>query len=599
MIKAVVVGINVYKNFPDQTLRGCINDAQDVMDYLTRTLRVPAAAIQSLFDGYATKRAIETALRDMLASSSPGDHLLFHFSGHGARRPATGIGEADGFDEILCPTDFSFGDRNSALSDKEIAEIIASVPAGTALTLTVDACHSGDISKLLSAGIDAAPRFIKPPLEIAKQLQGRKRIEHARSLAGGVTVSACASSETAADTSFDGRPSGAFTYCWIKALEATPSAPLNSLLADVSKQLVSYNMHPELQGAVELRGASFLCDPPPVSRTLAGSPLGETRAMQVVYEEQWGIPVFGRNVGVSLRAFLEDGGFVFSIVGDAGIKLGTSIRVDGNVVQELDIGWGFRLQLDVGDWMVNGTSASFNLTLRIAPPGCPLFFGPVTVTNQRLTLPLTAARSVASTSQSPADVYAMIQLAKLNADGPNQRQTTSRSPVVPAGQWQTRDHGPALLRVELGPCDDQGRVYINGELLVETGLNETATRIRELPDGIYNIRFELGNQGGWGYESNCSIFLNDELLGSAHDVGGTGFDAPQNVVKARHDWNFRVRDGQKLPDRDMVPTAASPRPPRNGHKPNGRSRLAEVLLRLMDEEEWEVKVPEAGGSIRA
>ena len=31
MIRALVVGINKYSNFPDQSLSGCLNDADDVI----------------------------------------------------------------------------------------------------------------------------------------------------------------------------------------------------------------------------------------------------------------------------------------------------------------------------------------------------------------------------------------------------------------------------------------------------------------------------------------------------------------------------------------------------------------------------------------
>ena len=98
MIKAVIVGINVYKNFPDQSLKGCINDAEDVMSYLTDNLGVAHEDIFPLFDQRATKDAIMQALSDMIASSGPADHMLFHFSGHGAQLVSDSVSEPDGLD---------------------------------------------------------------------------------------------------------------------------------------------------------------------------------------------------------------------------------------------------------------------------------------------------------------------------------------------------------------------------------------------------------------------------------------------------------------------------------------------------------------------
>src|SRR5262249_30309981 len=160
-----------------------------------------------LYDERATKTAILRALRDMITSSSLGDHLLFHYSGHGAQIASSDLDEPDGLDECLCPVDFSWNDRSTAFTDNELGALLATVPAGTAMTVLLDSCHSGDMSKALADRIKAEPRCLKPPPDVAHRLHGKRVIRHrAIGRSNAVVISACRDSETAADTSFDGRP---------------------------------------------------------------------------------------------------------------------------------------------------------------------------------------------------------------------------------------------------------------------------------------------------------------------------------------------------------------------------------------------------------
>src|SRR5262245_60374401 len=156
MLKAVIVGINEY---PESPLQGCINDAQDVITYLTDSLGVSHSNILPLYDSRATKDATVNALRDMIATSSSGDHLLFHYSGHGAQIASQDVNEPDGLDEVLCPVDFDWGDPTTALTDNELAALLATVPSGVALTVVLDSCHSGDMKK----DAKKRPRFLAPP----------------------------------------------------------------------------------------------------------------------------------------------------------------------------------------------------------------------------------------------------------------------------------------------------------------------------------------------------------------------------------------------------------------------------------------------------
>lgn len=72
---------------------------------------------------------------------SPGTCLVFHFSGHGSQKRATSSDEADGYDETICPSDYS---RAGQIVDNELnALLVRPLPPGVVLHCIIDACHSG------------------------------------------------------------------------------------------------------------------------------------------------------------------------------------------------------------------------------------------------------------------------------------------------------------------------------------------------------------------------------------------------------------------------------------------------------------------------
>jgi metacaspase-1 len=255
MIKALVVGINRYKDFPLDALRGCVNDANDMRGWLTDPRRVPPPTVTTLCDEQATKSAIDSALNDMIASASAGDHLLFYFSGHGSQ--ILSKSEDDYLDEVLCPHDFKYNGEFAILDD-DIARWLETLPAGVSMTVVADACCSGDIKQLSPMG---RPKSIEPQRGCTGS-KFRRRLFGSVAAAGfGAAVSACASYEDADDTCFDGRPNGAFTHYWLEALGETPLATLDQLVAAVAVPLKWHDMQPQVDGTPELCQAPFLNQP--------------------------------------------------------------------------------------------------------------------------------------------------------------------------------------------------------------------------------------------------------------------------------------------------------------------------------------------------
>lgn len=258
MNRALLVGINKYSSQP---LSGCVNDVLDVAAYLEGHRRFAEDAVEMLLDERATKRAIMRALRDLIEEARPGDHLLFHYSGHGTQMPTTASDEPDGLDEVLCPVDFNWSDA-TAIKDDDLSALLRTLPAGVSMTCILDACHSGDSHRELTRPRVHRKRFLAPPPDVARKLRRRRR--GPRPLRGtgesrAVILAACASNELAVDAVFDERPNGAFTYHLLRTLRGDGrTAGVRRLIDLVGELLGDYDMHPQVSGPADALAAGFL-----------------------------------------------------------------------------------------------------------------------------------------------------------------------------------------------------------------------------------------------------------------------------------------------------------------------------------------------------
>ncbi len=105
--KALCVGINNFKNYPESSLNGCINDAYDMEDILMKYMGFKENEVVKLMDKEATKANIMKNLQEMVegAKSNEYDSLVFSMSSHGTQMPDLNGDEPDDFDEAFCPYD--------------------------------------------------------------------------------------------------------------------------------------------------------------------------------------------------------------------------------------------------------------------------------------------------------------------------------------------------------------------------------------------------------------------------------------------------------------------------------------------------------------
>lgn len=167
--RALVVGVGTYRSLPEKMfLKGPKNDVAAIRTLLETKLGYSADAIRILADGEATRAAILANIEEWLVQGTgPGDRAYLYFSGHGLQVKDTGGEEEDGLDEALATFDVASagGEWINAILDDEIDALIGKLK-DRAVTLVVDACHSGTIAHSTSADV-AEPlegaRFLPRP----------------------------------------------------------------------------------------------------------------------------------------------------------------------------------------------------------------------------------------------------------------------------------------------------------------------------------------------------------------------------------------------------------------------------------------------------
>jgi hypothetical protein len=232
---ALCIGINDYPG-TDSDLSGCVNDAHDWAEELARR----GYAVGLMLDAEATLAAMRQRIGALIAGAEAGDTVVLTYSGHGTWVPDSSGDEPDGRDEGLCPWDISTA---GPLLDDELGALFAGRRAGVRLVLISDSCHSGSVTRGDDRDLDAGaarPRFLPletwmPAAELPHGARPAARASPRRRSGGDLLLAGCQDHEYSWDTSFKGRPNGAFTYYALKALReaqpATYAAWFNALRA--------------------------------------------------------------------------------------------------------------------------------------------------------------------------------------------------------------------------------------------------------------------------------------------------------------------------------------------------------------------------------
>lgn len=259
MKKALLVGINRYPD-PGNELKGCVNDVRQMADTLKTGYGFPGNGdMRILTDARATTKAILDGLAWLTAGASPGDSLVFHYSGHGSQVPdKNGDETTDRLDEILCPYDL---DWDHPLTDDVLAAACATVPRGALLTVILDCCHSG--TGLREFAPDRHRYLPCPkPRHTASQHPRRpaRRFGVSVTKTNAVLIAACRDDQTSADAFIDGGYHGAHTFYLCRALRnGTRDLTCRALVSATGTALsrAGFDQVPQLEGPAELLALPF------------------------------------------------------------------------------------------------------------------------------------------------------------------------------------------------------------------------------------------------------------------------------------------------------------------------------------------------------
>ncbi|KAG2338847.1 hypothetical protein BDR05DRAFT_1062543 [Suillus weaverae] len=260
--KALCIGIN-YKS-QDRELRGCVNDAWNMAEFLkclsififSYSLSIKQRDHVTAFWNYAsedimvltdepynlkympTKRNILSALRWLVKDAQPEDCLFFHYSGHGGRivdldgRRVDGH-RADGFEKAIHPVDW---ERAGEIVTEDLYDVMAStenanckvkpLPTGCRLNALFDSCYSGTVLDL--------PYVISPKIGYLNRHAANSRALTKYPQAHVVLFASCSDFQGSGGVIIRGGEFlGAMSSAFISSLTANPSQTYLQVLASV------------------------------------------------------------------------------------------------------------------------------------------------------------------------------------------------------------------------------------------------------------------------------------------------------------------------------------------------------------------------------
>ena len=278
MKRAVLIGINEYKYF--NALEGCETDARSVDELLREQFGFEQTRL--LLNADATRANILGAFDQLVSETQRDDVALIYYAGHGSQIRYREGDEPSGFDSTLIPVDSARDDAHPEMmreiTDDEIFFFLQKLGnKTTAITVIVDACHSGTITRDASApaglgrvrGVPADTRAPTMPSPIPEELWPMLRGEAGAAASSDgwlpvrdhyVMLSGCRDAELSGELSLsydDGTKvhHGALTYYLLQALgDVKPGATYRSVFESVAPNVTAFRQgiqHPQIEGRID------------------------------------------------------------------------------------------------------------------------------------------------------------------------------------------------------------------------------------------------------------------------------------------------------------------------------------------------------------
>ncbi|KAK0502202.1 caspase domain-containing protein [Armillaria luteobubalina] len=172
-LSALVIGINKYLSDKVGDLSGAVADADDVSEFLQKSLGVPKERIKNLRNEQATRVAIETEITNLGNDTAIGkdDPIFIFYAGHGAEAHApSGWLNTNEKIQMLLPYDFDpSGSGNSqegqGVLDLRLKHLLNDLAEKMSdnITIIFDSCHSGSGTRTNESGSAYTVRGIELP----------------------------------------------------------------------------------------------------------------------------------------------------------------------------------------------------------------------------------------------------------------------------------------------------------------------------------------------------------------------------------------------------------------------------------------------------
>jgi hypothetical protein len=267
--RAFLVGVNRYQ-IAGADLRGCVNDVKDLSAALIEFHGFKKSDITVVTDLAATKKAMQAGIKALIRDSKKGDVALVHYSGHGSHVPDDNSDEADGRDEILCPTDLDWDDP---MRDDWLRTTFDGVRAGVNLTVIMDCCHSGTNTRAIvppdapikerylpsPSTLKAVESGRREPKKVSSELRAspraaRKARDIVKAELPEVLITGCRDTQTSADAFINGRYNGALTFGLVDAIRKSRGRLTYRELHDRASAVLKtrkFEQVPQLEGRAE------------------------------------------------------------------------------------------------------------------------------------------------------------------------------------------------------------------------------------------------------------------------------------------------------------------------------------------------------------
>jgi len=232
--KALLWGLNAYPGAP---LQGCINDIVDAQAKLV----AKGFSCVVLTDGMATDVRMKAELNTIVDGYQTGDIIAIVGSSHGSYMSDASGDETDHRDELICPIDFPTG----YLSDDWIRTCLARLPADAKCYVVMDSCYSGTVTRVSPPdpkahripilGTRYMPFTGKTPKRAATKAVIVPTMKE-------VLYSASKDSQTSSEILVSGKPRGAFSYYFWKAIGANPTWTSEQVVAYCKTKLAAIGL---------------------------------------------------------------------------------------------------------------------------------------------------------------------------------------------------------------------------------------------------------------------------------------------------------------------------------------------------------------------